>query len=169
MRVVGQRRATPVINATNFRFSIQSRFKNRMWLGIAISLFSSAASAQSYPISGVWVAKDDRFPGSTAGACYVLKKFGIDAVSAQVFPTLMIFSEGKRFEVRGNYHVEGMVKSVKATPDGGFQITETGGKRWLPWSKKQRFKLQVVNPTTIEIAKDNVSTRFFKCSNSPSL
>src|ERR1700730_2076328 len=169
MRVVGQRRATPVINATNFRFSIQSRFKNRMWLGMAISLFSSAASAQSYPISGVWVAKDDRFPGSTAGACYVLKKFGIDAVSAQVFPTLMIFFEGKRFEVRGNYHVEGMVKSVKATPDGGFQITETGGKRWLPWSKKQRFKLQVVNPTIIEISKDNVSSRFVKCSNSPSL
>jgi hypothetical protein len=81
----------------------------------------------------------------------------------------MIFSESKRFEVRGNYHAEAMVKSVKATPDGGFQITEAGGKRWPPWSKKRRFKLQVVNPTTIEIAKDNVSTRFFKCSNSPSL
>jgi hypothetical protein len=82
-----------MIHATNFRFSVQSRFKNRMWLCIGISLFSSAVSAQSYPISGVWVAKDDRFPGSTAGACYVLKKFGIDAVSAQPFPTLMIFSE----------------------------------------------------------------------------
>jgi hypothetical protein len=80
-----------------------------------------------------------------------------------------IFSEGKRIEVRGNYHAERMVKSVKAAPDGGFEIREAGGKRWLPWSKKQRFKLQVVNPTTVEITKDNVSTRFFKCSNSPSL
>jgi hypothetical protein len=56
-----------VISATNFRFSVQSRFKNRAWLAIAISAFSFAASAQNYPISGVWVARDDRFPGSTAG------------------------------------------------------------------------------------------------------
>jgi hypothetical protein len=96
-----------MISATNFRFSLQSRFINRTGLAIAISLLSSAASAQNYPISGVWVARDDRFPGSTAGACFVLKKFGIDAVSAQPFPTLMIFSERKRFEVRGNYLAEG--------------------------------------------------------------
>jgi hypothetical protein len=158
-----------MIHATNFRFGVQSGFKNRMWLSIAISLFSSAASAQSYPISGVWVAKDDGFPGSTAVACFVLKKFGIDAVSAQPFPTLMIFSESKRFEVRGNYIAQRTVKSVKGASDGGFQITEAGGKRWPPWSKKRLFKLKIINPATIEITKDNVSTRFFKCSNSPSL
>jgi hypothetical protein len=62
-----------------------------------------------------------------------------------------------------------MVKSVKGAPDGAFQITEAGGKRWLPWSKKRLFKLKIVNPTTIEITEENVSTRFFKCSNSPSL
>src|SRR5450631_2645928 len=58
-----------MINVTNFKFSIPSGFKRRVWLGVAIVLFSSAASAQTYPVSGVWVATDDRFPGSTGDAC----------------------------------------------------------------------------------------------------
>ena len=49
----------------------------------------------------MWVATDDRFPGSTGGACLILKQFGVDAVLAQPFPRLMIFSKDKRFEVRG--------------------------------------------------------------------
>ena len=80
-----------MINLSVFKFSIRSGFKNRVWLGVAIVLFSSAASAETYPVSGVWVATDDRFPGSTGGACLVLKQFGIDAVIAQPFPRLMIF------------------------------------------------------------------------------
>jgi hypothetical protein len=87
-------------------FSSRSGFKNRAWLGVAIFLFSSAASAQTYPVSGVWVATDDRFPGSTGGACLILKQFGVDAALAQPFPRLMIFSKDKRFEVRGDYLAE---------------------------------------------------------------
>jgi len=90
-----------VITVTDLKFSHRSGFKNRIWLAVAISLFSSAASAQTYPVSGVWVATDDRFPGSTGGACLILKQFGVDAVLAQPFPRLMIFSKDKRFEVRG--------------------------------------------------------------------
>jgi len=58
-----------------YRFKIQPsiRFKNRIWLAVAISLFSSAASAQTYPVSGVWVATDDRFPLLLAGRCLILK------------------------------------------------------------------------------------------------
>jgi hypothetical protein len=160
----------PTVNGTNLKFSIQSRLSNRARLGIAISLFSSAALAQTYPVSGVWVARDERFPSSGAGACLTLKKDGVDAIAAQSFPTLMIFSEDKRFEVRRNYLAERTIKSVKGTPDGGFRITEAGGKHWLPWPKKWIFRLKIVNPTTIEITKEKVSTRFFKCSsNSPSL
>jgi hypothetical protein len=48
-----------MINVTNFKFSIRSGFKNQVWLGVAIFLISSAASAQTYPVSGVWVATDD--------------------------------------------------------------------------------------------------------------
>jgi hypothetical protein len=82
-----------MINLTNFKFSIRSCFKNRVWLGVAISVLSSAASAQTYPVSGVWVATDDRFPGSTGGVCLILKQFGVDAALAQPFPRLMIFSK----------------------------------------------------------------------------
>jgi hypothetical protein len=102
----------------------------------------------------VWVATDDRFPGSTGGACLILKQFGIDAVLAQPFPRLMIFSKEKRFEVRGDYLAERTIRSVKSATDGGIQITETFANRW-------RFKLKVVDPTTIEIAEGKARTRNF--------
>ena len=50
-----------MINGTHFILRMRAGFINRAWLAIAISLFSSVVSAQTYPISGVWVAKDDRF------------------------------------------------------------------------------------------------------------
>jgi len=158
----------PKINATNFKFSIRSGFKNRTWLAVAIFLFSSAASAQTYPVSGVWVATDDRFPGSTGGACLILKKFGVDAVLAQPFPRLMIFSKDKRFEVRGDYLAERTIRSVKTAKDGGVQITESFATRRRLFSKRQGFELKVVDPTTIEITEGKASTRFFKCSSGSS-
>jgi hypothetical protein len=151
-------------------FRMRSGFISRLWLALAISLFSYAVSAETYPVSGVWVAKDDRFAGSTAGACLLLKEFGIDAALTQPFPSIMIFSGDKRFEVRGDFHAERTIKSVKGAIDGGFQITETLGKRWLPFSKRPFFTLKIVDAATIEITEGNVSTRLSKCaSNSPSL
>ena len=143
-----------MINVSDFKFSLRKGFKSQVWLGVAIVLFSSAASAETYPVSGVWVATDDRFPGSTGGACLILKQFGIDAVIAQPFPRLMIFSKDKRFEVRGNYLAERTIRSVKSATDGGFQITETFASRWRPFSKRPGFKLKVVGPTTIELLKE---------------
>ncbi len=170
IRVVDQGRATPMIHVTHFTSRVRSGFANRLWLAVAISLFSHAASAEIYPVTGVWVAKDDRFPGSTAGACLLLKEFGVDAVLAQPFPSIMIFSGDERFEVRGDFHAERTIKSVKGATDGVFQITETLGKRWLPFSKRPFFTLKIVNPTTIEVTERNFSTRLSKCaSNSPSL
>ena len=153
-----------MIRVTHFTFGVRSDFINRMWLAIAISFFSYAASAQTYPVTGVWVAKDDRFPGSTAGACLLLKEFGVDAVLTQPFPRLMIFSERKRFEVQGDFQAERTIKSVKSTTDGGFQIAETLGKRWLPFPKRPFFTLKIVDATTIEVTEGNISTRLSKCS-----
>ena len=110
-----------MINAANFKISISYRFKMPMWASLAMSLFSCAAWAQTYPVSGVWVARDDRFPGSTAGACLILKKFGLDGVLAQPFPNLMIFSKDRRFEVRGSHLAERRIRSVKSATDGGFK------------------------------------------------
>jgi hypothetical protein len=154
-----------MINVFDFKFSIRSGFRNRVWLGIAIVFFSSAASAQTYPVSGVWVATDDR---STGGACLILKQFGIDAALAQPFPRLLIFSKDKRFEVRGDYLAETTIRSVKSATDGGFQITETFANRWRPFSKRPIFKLTVVDPTTIDVAEGKARTRFFKCSSGSS-
>jgi len=70
-----------MIHVTHLTSRMRSGFINRMCLAIAISFFSYAASAETYPVSGVWVAKDDRFPGSTAGACLILREFGVDAVN----------------------------------------------------------------------------------------
>jgi len=153
-----------VITVTDLKFSHRSGFKNRIWLAVAISLFSSAASAQTYPVSGVWVATDDRFPGSTRGACLILKQFGVDAVLAQPFPRLMIFSKDRRFEVRGDYLAEKTIRSVKSAKDGGFQIAESFSTRRRLFSKRQSFELKVVDPTTIEITEGKARTRFFKCS-----
>jgi hypothetical protein len=159
-----------MIHVTHFISRMRSGFINRMRLAIAISLLSFAASAETYPVSGVWVAKDDRFPGSTNGACFILKKIGIDAVSSQPFPSLMIFSDNKRFEVRGDYRAERTVRSVQSATDGRFRITESLGKRWSLLFKRPFFTLKIVDATTIEVVEGNISTRFFQCPpNSPLL
>ena len=100
---------------------MRSGLINRVWLAIAISLLSCAASAQTYPVSGVWVARDDSFPGSTNGACFILKKIGIDAVSSQPFPSLMIFSDNKRFEVRGDFRAEKRSDLYRAQRTDAFE------------------------------------------------
>ena len=87
---------------------------------------------------------------------------------SSALPRLMIFSKDKRFEVRGDYLAERTIRSVKSATDGGIQITETFANRWRPFSKRQVFKLKVVDPTTIEIAEGKARTRFFKCSSGSS-
>ena len=147
----------------------RSQLNGRIWpaLAIAVSSFSFSASAQTYPINGVWVAMDhSRFPESKVGACLALKTFGVDAVFSGSLPTVIIFAGGKRFEVRGNYHGEQVITSVKSTVSGDFRITESLGRRgkWLPWAYKQSYYLKIVDPMIIEITEGKVSTRFFKCS-----
>jgi hypothetical protein len=159
-----------MIHMPNFKFCMRSGFINRGWLVIAIALFSCAASAETYPVSGVWIAKDDRFPGSTAGACLFLKEFGVEAVLTQPFPRVIIFSKDKRFEMRGDFLAERTIGSVKGATDGGYQITESFRGRWLPFAKRPVFTLRIADATTIEVTEGNISTRLSKCaSNSPSL
>jgi hypothetical protein len=64
--------------------------------------------------------------------------------------------------VRGDFLAERTIRSVKSATDGGFQITETFANGWRPFSKRQGFKLKVVDPTTIEIAEGKARTRFFQ-------
>jgi hypothetical protein len=162
-----------VINA--FKVSISFDFKKKlMWAGFAVSLFSCAAwaqtyTAQTYPVSGVWVEGADRFPGSTAGECLILRKSGVDAVLAQPFPNFLIFSKNRRFEVRGDRLAEKNIRSVKSATDGSFQITESLGKLRYPFFRRRSFTLNVIDATTIEITEGKVVTQFSKWSFSFSL
>jgi len=130
------------------------------------SLSCFAASAQTYPISGVWVAMEQRFLVSKTGACLTLKILGADALFDGPFPTVMIFSVDERFVVRGGRSAELAIRSVKSAKDGSFDITESLGKLggWLPWFKNRTLHLRVLDPMIIEVTEGRVSTRFFKCS-----
>jgi hypothetical protein len=162
--------ATHMISITHFMFCKHSRCIIRIWLAIGISSSFCAASAETYPISGVWVAKNDHFPGSTAGACLLLKEFGVDVPSTQPFPRVMIFSGDQRFEMRGNFYAKSTIRSVEGVIGGGYKITETLDKRWFRFSKKPFFTLRIVDATTIEVIEGIISARLSKCSsNSPSL
>jgi hypothetical protein len=157
-----------MINAFHFLLGSRPHLRAGMRISVLIigSLFSLAASAQTYPVSGVWVAMDYHFPQSKRGACLILKTLGVDALFDGSFPTVMIFSDGQRFVVRGGRPAERAIRSVKSATDGGFRITESLGKHgsWLPWFKSYSFHLKVIDPMIIEITERAVSTRFFKCS-----
>ena len=107
---------------------------------IVVLLSSLTVSAQTYPVSGVWVSMDYHFPQSKTAACLTLKTLGVDALFDGPFPTVMIFSDGRRFVVRGGRPMELAISSVKSVKDGGFRITESLGKHggWLPWFKTGR-------------------------------
>jgi hypothetical protein len=115
-------------------------------ISIAISCLSSpAALAHDYPVSGVWVATDDRTPGSNGGACFTLKVLGIGSIFDGNHPTILIFSDGKRIELRAGHHYQRSIRSVKRLADGGFRIEELPGKRsrWFPWSKGRSYSYSV--------------------------
>jgi len=143
-----------MINAFHFLLGRRPHLRGGMWTSFFIfgSLFSFAASAQTYPVSGVWVAMDYRFPQFRAGACLTLKTFGVDALFDGSFPMVTIFSDGQRFEVQGGRPAERAIRSVKSLADGGFRITESLGKNgsWLPWFKNQSFYLKIVDPMIID-------------------
>ena len=159
-----------MINAFHFTLGNRLRLRGgmRILFFVVGSLFAFAASAQTYPVSGVWIAKDYHLRQFTAGECFALKTFGVDALFDGSFPTVMIFSNDQRFVVRGGHPAERAIRSLKSVADGSFLITESLGKRgsWLPWFKNQSFHLKIVDPMIIEITKGPTSTRFFKCSSS---
>ena len=82
-----------MINAFHFTLGNRLRVRGEMRIlfFVAGSLFAFAASAQTYPVSGVWIAKDYQLRQFTAGECFALKTFGVDALFDGSFPTVMIF------------------------------------------------------------------------------
>jgi hypothetical protein len=154
-----------------FNRGTRARFGRALRVSTAISCLSlPAALAQNYPVSGVWIATDDRTAGSKTGACFILKVLGIDSILDGSLPTVLIFSDGKRIEVGAGYHSEQFIRSVKSSGDG-FRISELPSKRrkWVPWQKEQSYSLRIVDPVTIEVRNERRTTRFVKCSSKNSL
>ena len=129
----------------------------------ALIVLSFPAAAQVYPVQGVFSAIDLNYPDRN-GACMALKTFGVDAVSKQGIPELIIFANQKRYHVKGDSHTEEKIKSIKKT-NGGFRITElmADGPRLLGFRRKMTYFLRVVDPMTIEIWDGTTVTQYAKC------
>jgi hypothetical protein len=134
-------------------------------------LSASAVLAQEYPVSGVWVAVDDRTAGAAGGACFTLKLLGINSIMAGSLPTVLIFSDGKRIEVRAGYLSEQSIQSIRGMTHDAFRFAELPSKRsrWFPWFRKQSHSLKMLDPVTIEFGNGATTTRFVKCSSKSSL
>jgi len=129
----------------------------------ALIVLSFPAAAQVYPVKGVFSAIDLNYPDRN-GACMALKTFGVDAISKQGIPELIIFANEKRYHVKGDSHTEEKIKSIKKT-NGGFRITElmADGPRLLGFRRKMTYFLKVVDPMTIEIWDGTTVTQYAKC------
>jgi len=129
-------------------------------------LFSDHTSAaeQVYPVKGVWVAIDARYPAAEGEVCLAIKTFGVEAARKAV-AELTIFSDNKRYDVKGPIEARATVKSIKSA-NGGFWITEVSNKprRWFAIRSKIRYFLAVLDFRTIEIRDSKSTTRYTKCS-----
>jgi hypothetical protein len=121
------------------------------------------AAQQVYPVTGVWVAIDAHYPAAAGEVCLAVKTFGMEAARKAV-AELTIFSDNKRYDVKGPIETRTTVKSIKPS-DGGFWITEVSSKprRWFAIGSKIRYFLAVLDFKTIEIRDSNGTTRYTKC------
>lgn len=128
-------------------------------------LFSDPTSAaeQVYPVTGVWAAIDARYPAAAGEVCLAVKTFGVEAARKAV-AELTIFSDNKRYDVKGPIETRATVKSIKPG-DGGFWITEVSSKprRWFAIRSKIRYFLAILDFRTIEIRDNKSTTRYTKC------
>jgi hypothetical protein len=131
---------------------------------IALVLFSVPATAQVYPVNGVFSAIDARYPSDRAEGCMALKTFGVDAVTQEAVAELIIFTKDKRYDVKGDVQIEERLRSIKKA-DGGFRITELPAKsgRLPGFRRKTSYFLRVVDPFTIEIWDGTTLTQYAKC------
>ena len=129
--------------------------------GLVLSSFP--AEADVYPVSGVWSAPNPEFPIAADEACFIIKTFGVEVLARKSIAELMIFTNDKRYDVKGNVQMDSTLQSAKAA-EGGYWITELPNARGRLWFRRKiTFFLAVVDPVTIEIRDISRRTRFVKC------
>jgi len=76
-----------MINVSDFKFSIRSGFRNRAMVGVAI-VFYFFGSLRHRPIRSAACGSQQTiaFPALPAGACLILKQFGIGCGLSSAFP-----------------------------------------------------------------------------------
>jgi len=132
-------------------------------------LFSDPTSAaeQVYPVTGVWAAIDARYPAAAGEVCLAVKTFGVEAARKAV-AELTIFSDNKRYDVKGPIETRATVKSIKPG-DGGFWITRypaslVDGLRsevrlgifsLFSISEQSKFEITRARPATRSVAFEN--------------
>jgi hypothetical protein len=127
---------------------------------LVLSTFPAAADV--YPVSGVWVAPTPAFPVAAEEACFIIRTFGVEAVSRKSIFEMIIFTTNKRYDVKGDVQTESSIGSVKAI-DGGFWITELSNRKWSGFRRKLAYFLAIIDPSTIEIRDNSRRTRFVRC------
>jgi len=154
-------------NAVEHNSRGDSRIAGVSFCALLISLlfsYPTAAAGQVYPITGVWVAIDERFPAAAGEVCLAVKTFGVEAASRKAVTELMIFSENERYSVRGSTLTRSTAETVKLT-DHGFRITEILKKPhwWLRFRRRVKYFVAILDPRTIEIRDAKTTTRYMKC------
>jgi hypothetical protein len=99
----------------NHEFSRSSRLRVMPSVVLLTGLVSMSfpAAAQVYPVNGVFSAIDPKYPADRNEACMALKTFGVEAVSNEAIPELIIFSKDKRYDVKRDVQTEEKIKSIK--------------------------------------------------------
>jgi hypothetical protein len=132
-------------------------------VSVCLLLTSLPATADVYPVNGVWAAPNANFPVAADESCFAIKLFGVEAIWRKSVSEMMIFTNDKRYDVKGDVQIESTVHTVKAA-DGGFWITEVPNVRNSFWFRqKATYFLAIINPGTIEIRDSSRLTRFVKC------
>jgi hypothetical protein len=133
-------------------------------LFVGALLLSFSASADEYPINGVWVTLGREFPAAEYEICFAVKTFGVEAVVHKSVSEIMIFSKDRRYDLKGATQIQATIKSVK--PAGqGYRITETLNKRhrWLGFTRIITYFLTVIDSRKIEIRNNLSVIRYAKC------
>ena len=135
-------------------------------LALSLACFVSSslpAEAEMYPVRGVWAAPNAEFPIAVDEACLLIKTFGVEALASKSLAEMMIFTNDKRYDVKGNLQTESTLQSSRAA-EGGYWITELRTGRGRLWHRrKSTFFLAIVDPVTIEIRDPSRRTRLVKC------
>ena len=104
------------------------------------------------------------FPAAEYEICFAVRTFGVEAVSHKSVSEIMIFSNDRRYDLKGDIQIQATIKSVQpANP--GYRIIETLNERhrWLGFTKRISYFLTILDPRTIEIRNVISVIRYIKC------